>query len=233
MAKILVIEDDLDVSNSIKSGLSRERHVVDCSGTGQLGLELFYRFPYDLVILDWNLPDMEGPEICKALRLAKHDIAVLFLTSRSEVADRITGLDAGAFDYVVKPSTLEEIAARVRSLLRRVNAMQPASLDLADLQFHPAALEIRCGGRNILLSQSESDILNLLLQNQDTTFSSQQIMENLWKGKPGSRQLVKVHVLNLRKKLTDLNTCVELVTSKSGGYGLKVNSLRDNSTLPE
>ena len=209
MAKILVIEDDLDVSNSIKSGLSRERHVVDCSGTGQLGLELFYRFPYDLVILDWNLPDMEGPEICKALRLAKHDIAVLFLTSRSEVADRITGLDAG------------------------VNAMQPASLDLADLQFHPAALEIRCGGRNILLSQSESDILNLLLQNQDTTFSSQQIMENLWKGKPGSRQLVKVHVLNLRKKLTDLNTCVELVTSKSGGYGLKVNSLRDNSTLPE
>jgi two-component system, OmpR family, response regulator len=233
MAKILLIEDDLDISRNVKTWLSKEHHVVDHAATGELGLELFYRYPYDLLILDWNLPDMEGPDICKAIRQKKKDFAVLFLTSRAELKDKITGLDAGAFDYVVKPSTLEEIAARVRSLLRRVNTELPDRYFVGDIEFNHGALELSREGITVQLTQSQSDILNLLARGYDTEFSAQQIMEKLWSGKPGSKQLVKVHVMNLRKKLAELNTCLTVATSKGGGYKLGFNSAEGEEKTTE
>lgn len=222
MAKILLVEDDLGISGTIMSWLEKEKHTVESTTSGVEGLDLLKHYSFDLVILDWQLPDMMGPEISKALRSAKKDIPILMLTSKSATEDRVEGLDAGAFDYVVKPCSLEELSARVRALLRRPgDNVAPKKIEFGDLTINVQSHEVLKGQSAIKISPSEFEILKLMARNPTDSFSSEAILARLWIDKPNvSKQLVKVHVMNLRKKLAESGSRVSVKTNDLGEYSL-------------
>ena len=141
------------------------------------------------------------------------------LTSRSSLDDRVAGLDAGAYDYLVKPCSLEELSARIRALLRRHGKESARTFRFGDLQIIFASHEVLKNGENIALSPIEFEILKLLVHNSDSSFSTDAMLARLWSDKPQvSKQLVKVHVRNLRKKLAAAGTNVHIVTAKNEGY---------------
>lgn len=224
MAKILIVEDDLAVSSQLKSWLEKEKYVVDTAADGKEGLELLKIYSYDLAIIDWQLPGMDGAEICLKLRKEGSLLPILMLTSRSSLDDKIQGLDAGAYDYLVKPCSLVELSARVRALLRRRVPDQEKSFYVGDLEIKLDSHEVMKDGTTVPLSPIEFEVLKLLARHQDNAFSAEAILSRLWADKPKvSKQLVKVHVKNLRKKLAAVNTVVSINTEKNEGYTLVVN----------
>lgn len=225
MAKILIVEDDLSISANIKAWLEKEKHVVDSCADGKEGFELLTHYPYDLAILDWQLPGMEGADICLELRKEGSTIPILMLTSRSSLDDRVQGLDAGAYDYLVKPCSLEELSARIRALLRRHGPPDTERCFIVgDLEIKYDSHEVVKGNEKLSLSPVEFEIFKLLARNQDTTFSADAILSRLWSDKPQvSKQLIKVHVKNLRKKLASVETVVGIATAKNEGYSVIIN----------
>lgn len=224
MAKIIIVEDDPNISRTVKSWLEGEKYVVDSAATGSDGLELLLHYDYDLAILDWQLPDLQGTDIARKLQEEEKDIPILMLTSKGELRDRVEGLDAGAFDYLVKPCSLEELSARVRALLRRtIQNEQGSTLSLGDLEMRLISREVFVAGSQLKLSPSEFEILKLLLKSPASGFSSDAIFARLWSDKPNvSKQLVKVHVMNLRKKLSAAQCSVQLLTNELAEYYLKL-----------
>lgn len=225
MAKILIVEDDLNISRTIQSWLEKEKHVVESTASGKEGLDLLLHFNYDLAILDWQLPDSSGPEIARALQSEKRAVPLLMLTSKGEVNDRVEGLDAGVFDYLVKPCPLEELSARVRALLRRTIEPEASNktIVLGNLQINPLSRKIMVSESEVKLSPSEFEILKLMGKSPGGSFSVDAIFSRLWSDKPNvSKQLVKVHVMNLRKKLIAANCSVQLLTNDLNEYFLKV-----------
>lgn len=223
MSKILIVEDDLNISKTIKSWLEKEKYVVEATASGQEGLDLLLHFNYDLAILDWQLPDLSGPDIARAVLKEKNDIALLMLTSKGSLNDRVEGLDAGAFDYIVKPCSLEELSARVRALLRRPSQTDAEkTIELGNLSIQMLCHEVLVEGKNLKLSPSEFEILRLMAKSPGASFSTDAIFARLWSDKPNvSKQLVKVHVLNLRKKLSAAQSNVQLLTNDLNEYYLK------------
>ncbi len=225
MAKILIIEDDLSISESIKAWLEKENHVVDTVADGKEGLDLLLHYAYDLAIIDWQLPGMEGIDICLELQKANKKIPALMLTSRASVDDRVSGLEAGAYDYLVKPCSLEELSARLRALLRRHPVAQEKSLIIGDLELKNDSHEVLRNGEKLSLSPIEFEVFKLLARNLDSSFSADAMLARLWADKPQvSKQLVKVHVKNLRKKLASAGTNVSIATSKNEGYTLSIGA---------
>lgn len=223
MAKILLVEDDLSIAANLKAWLEKENHVVDHVADGDQGFEMLTHFQYDLAVLDWQLPGMQGADICAELRKNGNEIAILMLTSRSSLDDRVKGLDSGAYDYLVKPCSLEELSARIRALLRRHGHQELRVFLIGDLEVRFESHEVIKDGKDIQLSPMEFEILKLLARNQDTFFSADMLLSRLWADKPQvSKQLVKVHVKNLRKKLAACGTNVSVITSKNEGYTLQI-----------
>ena len=223
MAKILIVEDDLQMSANIKAWLEKEKHVVDSVADGKEGLEMLLHYPYDLAILDWQLPGMEGADICLELRKEGSTLPILMLTSRSSLDDRVQGLDAGAYDYLVKPCSLEELSARIRALLRRHGPDTERCFIIGDLEIKFDSHEVVKGDTKLQFSPVEFEIFKLLARNQETTFSADAILQRLWSDKPQvSKQLIKVHVKNVRKKLAAVATVVSIVTTKSEGYSIAI-----------
>lgn len=224
MAKILLVEDDLGISETIKSWLEKEKHTVESTASGLEGLDLLTHYSYDLVVLDWQLPDMMGPEIAKSVSKLRKGVSILMLTSKGQISDRVEGLDAGAMDYVVKPCSLEELSARVRALLRRAcdsSSSVEKILDFGDLLINFQSHEVRCAENLVKLSPSEFEILKLMAKNPASSFSTDAIFSRLWIDKPSvSKQLVKVHVNNLRKKLASSASQVKIKTNDLGEYML-------------
>lgn len=223
MAKIIMVEDDLNISRTVKSWLENEKYVVDAAATGNDGLELLLHFDYDLAILDWQLPDLQGPDIARKLQENGKNIPILMLTSKGELQNKIEGLEAGAFDYVVKPCSLEELSARVRALLRRtIESGNASTLSLGSLEMRLIAREVFASGNEVKLSPSEFEILKLMLKSPGASFSTDAIFARLWSDKPNvSKQLVKVHVNNLRKKLAAAQSSVQVLTNDLLEYCLK------------
>lgn len=234
MAKILLVEDDPSISANIKSWLEKEKHVVDSVANGKEGLELLLHYAYDCAILDWQLPGMEGADICVELRKQGSEIPILMLTSRSSLDDRVQGLDSGAYDYLVKPCSLEELSARLRALLRRFGPQTDnKSVSVGDLEIRFDSHEVLKDGKQLSFSPIEFEILKLLARHQDNAFSADAILSRLWSDKPQvSKQLVKVHVKNLRKKLAASGTNVGISTNKNEGYSLLLNQT-DTGSEPE
>ncbi len=225
MAKIIIVEDDLSISENIKAWLEKEKHVVDCVADGKEGLEMLLHYPYDLAILDWQLPGMDGAEICVELRKEGSQLPILMLTSRASLDDRVKGLDSGAYDYLVKPCSFEELSARIRALLRRYGPSEEKCLIVGDLEIKLESHEVLKEQSKLQLSPSEFEILKLLARNQGNSFSSEAILARLWADKPQvSKQLIKVHVNNLRKKLAQVETVVAIASSKNEGYTLVINT---------
>jgi DNA-binding response OmpR family regulator len=218
LARILIVEDEVSLSDLDRSHLEKEGHGVDQAFDGTQALAAADRARPDLVILDWMLPGVDGLTVCRELR-RKHLMPILMLTARGDVADRVTGLEVGADDYLGKPFSIVELAARVSALLRRValdaasSASDPAQpLAFATLVVDPAGHRATLAGKSLELSRREMDLLELLLRHPGRTFSRDFLLERLWGPDfDGLDRAVDTQMVRLRRKLGDLGVCMETV----------------------
>lgn len=179
--RMLVIEDEHKIANAIKQGLEQERYAVDIAYDGDEGLATAQAEQYDLIVLDRMLPgDVDGIDICKRLRAENNHTPILMLTAKDQVRDRVTGLDAGADDYLIKPFSFEELLARIRALLRRPHEGLSTILAVADLSLDVAHYTVKRGDNLIALSSKEFALLEYLLRNPGRVLSKANIISHVW-----------------------------------------------------
>ena len=221
--KILLVEDDDRIAAALIEALTDHHYVVDVASDGEQGFEFVQTFPYELLILDVMLPKLNGLELCQKVRRYGYKMPVLMLTARDTYADKVTGLDVGADDYVVKPFDLNELLARIRALLRRGTADLTMFLECGLLQLNPNTYEVTYASELLHLTPKEYRILELLLRHRDRTFSKAEIIEHLWSfAEPPNEETVKVHIRSLRQKLKQAGATTDLIETIYGlGYKLK------------
>ena len=202
--RILLVEDDPMIGESVVSGLAGEGHAVDWVRDGVAAEAAVATTPYALVLLDLGLPKRDGIEVLKDLRARKLDLPVLVMTARDTVRDRVAGLDAGADDYLVKPFDLDELSARVRALTRRAAGRAEPLVERGPLVLNPATHEVRWHGAPVEVSGREYALLAALAERAGAVISRAQLEEKLygWNESIGSNA-VEVHIHNLRRKLGD------------------------------
>lgn len=221
MAKILVIEDEPDIADFIKRGLALKGYEIAVAATGEQGLDSAREFSPDLVILDLMLPGMDGVDVCRHLR-QESDLPIIMLTARDSVADKVSGLDAGADDYITKPFAFDELLARVRSALRRKAGLDQEVLTVGDLSVRPASREVERAGRSIELTAREYELLEFLVRNAGRVLTKEIIFEKVW----GydfeiESDAIKVYVRYLRKKLNAPGEPDLIHALRGVGYMLK------------
>ncbi len=200
--RILLVEDDVMIGESVRKGLQLDGFAVDWVRDGRAAELALETTAYDLLLLDLGLPRKGGLEVLATLRRRGNAVPVLVLTARDAVADRVKGLDAGADDYLVKPFDLEELAARIRALLRRKSGHAEPVLRLGELSLNPATHEVTLGGRAIALSAREFALLHALIERPGAVLSRAQIEEKLYGwGQEVESNTVEVYVHALRRKL--------------------------------
>jgi DNA-binding response OmpR family regulator len=216
--KLLVVEDDTKVARFITRALSEEGYAVDSCARGTDAVAQAATGLYDLVILDWMLPDLDGLSVCRELRRKGMRAPVLMLTARGEVSEKVLALDAGADDFVVKPFEVEELSARVRALLRR--AAGALRLDLGPLRLESAERRAYLNGAPVDLTAKEYALLSHLAHRLDRVVPRSELLAQVWGTSfdPGSN-LVDVHVSRLREKLGAAAWMVE--TQRGVGYRLR------------
>ena len=200
--RLLLVEDDSMIGESVRLGLRQDGFVVDWVQDGKTAELALGNEPYALLLLDLGLPKKSGLEVLKHLRSRGNSLPVLILTARDAIADRVHGLDAGADDYLVKPFDLDELAARIRALLRRRSGRGESELLCGDLTLNPATHQVFLGTKEILLSAKEFAVLHALVDRPGAVLSRVQLEQHLygWNEEIESNA-VEVHIHNLRKKL--------------------------------
>jgi two-component system response regulator QseB len=200
--RLLLVEDDEMIGAAAREGLRQEGHAVDWVRDGPQAEAAAANGVYDLVLLDLGLPRRDGLAVLRSLRAKGHDVPVLVITARDAVADRVAGLDAGADDYLVKPFDLDELAARVRAVLRRRAGRSSAVLRVGELEVDTAAHQVRWKGREVALSAREYALLEALADRPGAFLSRAQLEERLygWEEEVASNA-VEVHIHALRRKL--------------------------------
>jgi two-component system OmpR family response regulator len=220
--RVLVVEDDTRMSRLLKRGLEEEGHAVDLAGDGPEGLWLATENPYAAIVLDVMLPGFDGFELCRKLRAAGVWAPVLMLTARDAVNDRVRGLDAGADDYMVKPFSLLELAARLRALVRRDDRARPVLLAEGDLKLDPASKRAWRGSAELQLSPKEFSLLELFLRHPGTVLTRSQILDAAWDfAYDGTSNVVDQYVTYLRKKIDVPFGRHDLETVRGMGYRLR------------
>jgi DNA-binding response OmpR family regulator len=178
--KILIIEDEQRIARYIKKGLELKHHVADVAYDGKTGYDLAAAESYDIVILDRMLPGMTGIEICQQLRNDKNPVKILMLTAKTEVEDRVEGLDAGADDYLTKPFAFAELTARIHALSRRPHETTTDMLRVQDLTLDPQTYEVRRNDKKIHLTHKEFALLEFLMRNKGNVYTKEQLAEQVW-----------------------------------------------------
>jgi len=221
--RILLVEDDTKLGEAISDALSDQRYVVDIARDGETGWEQVTTLPYDLVLLDLTLPKLDGISLCQRMRTQGYYLPLLMLTARDTSADKITGLDAGADDYVVKPFDLPELMARIRALLRRGSGTTGTLLQWENLRLNPSTFEAMYSDRPLRLTPKEFSILELLLNNGRRVLSRAFIVERIWSfAEQPEEESVKAHIKSLRQKLKMAGAPEDLIETVHGmGYRLK------------
>jgi len=200
--RILVVEDEHRIANSIKKGLELESHAVDVAYTGTDGYDLATTEDYDLLVLDLMLPEMDGISITRELRKNKNQVPIIMLTAKSQVEDKIKGLDSGADDYLSKPFSFEELLARIRALARRPKAAISTLLKVSDLSLDQNLFEVKRGDKQINLSSKEFSLLEYLMRNSGKILSKDQIITHVWNYDADILpNTVEVYIRNLRNKI--------------------------------
>ena len=221
--RILLVEDDIQLGDALSDALSEQRYVVDVARDGETGWEQLKMLPYDLVLLDLTLPRLDGLSFCKRLRNEGYQLPLMMLTARDTSSDKISGLDAGADDYVVKPFDLPELMARIRALLRRGSTMSAAHLQWGKLRLDPCTYEVAYGDRPLHLTPKEFSLLELLLRNGRRVLSRAAMIERVWSLiDPPEEDTVKAHIKGVRHKLRAVGAPEDLIETVHGlGYRLK------------
>ena len=220
--RVLVIEDEVRMARLLKRALEEEGHAVDVAGDGPEGQWMATENPYAAIVLDVMLPGFDGFELCRRLREAGNWAPVLMLTARDEVGDRVRGLDAGADDYLVKPFSLLELAARLRALARRDDRSRPAVLSEGDLRLDPASKRAWRGGTEVQLSPKEFSLLEFFLRHPGTVLTRSQIIEAVWDfAYDGGSNVVDQYVNYLRRKVDGPFGRHDIETVRGMGYRLR------------
>lgn len=220
MAKILLVEDDDSLAYLLKMQLEQTRHLVDVARKGIDALSQLRCNSYDLVILDWMLPDLAGVEVARQYRSSGGRVPVLMLTAKGTVEDKATGLNAGADDYLVKPFHPTELDARVNALLRRPPTYAGRTLTVRDVELDTASGTVLKGGAEVELTAKEFSLLELLMRYPNQSFSLEAILDRVWDSdSSASIDTVRTHMKTLRKKLGDNSEGDGLIRTKRGqGY---------------
>jgi two-component system response regulator MprA len=221
---ILIVDDESRVTSALRRTLTYEGYQVTTAADGESALTQARLRPPDLVILDLMLPGIDGIEVCRRLRAVGDSVAVLMLTARGTVSDRVTGLETGADDYLVKPFALEELLARVKALLRRSQPpdVRREILRFADLELDTATRQARRGERLINLSTTEYELLALFLRNPRIVLTRGLLMERIWGNDfEGGPNVLEVYVGHLRNKLEQQGEPRLIQTVRGAGYVLR------------
>jgi DNA-binding response OmpR family regulator len=227
MAKLLVIDDDEELLQSVAYSLSLEHYQVETAEDGESGLYMLNMNAYDLAIVDFDLPHITGPELCKKYRLGGGKAPVLMLTANSTIDGKVTGFDAGADDYLTKPFLITELYLRVKALLRRVGGDLAAdNLVFGDITLEPSNFRASKNGKEVRLIRKEFAILELLVRYPGRIFSLDDIINRVWNlDALPTYDVVRSHMSSLRRKLAD-NQVIETVY----GLGYRANlPAEDNS----
>jgi two-component system OmpR family response regulator len=220
--RVLVVEDTARMGELIRRGLQEHGYAVDLAATGEDGLWLASEDPYDVVVLDVMLPDIDGFEVCRRMRAADRWSPVLMLTARDGIHDRVTGLDAGADDYLIKPFDFAELLARVRALIRRGAVERPAALTVGDLTLDPSSRVVARAGAPIVLTAKEFALLELFMRNPGEVLSRRLLLEHAWDfAYEGGSNVVDVYVRYLREKIDRPFRRTSLETVRGVGYRLR------------
>jgi two-component system, OmpR family, response regulator len=198
----LIVEDDVKMAGLLRRGLEEEGMAADLAARGEEAVPMAESSEYDAVVLDVMLPGIDGFEVCRRLRAAGVWVAVLMLTARDSVEDRVVGLDEGADDYVVKPFSFAELLARLRALARRGPVEQAPVLTLGDLRLNPATHQVWRGETEIELSRKEFSLLETLMRRPGQSLSREQLLGHAWdSGYEGESNLIEVYIRYLREKI--------------------------------
>jgi two-component system response regulator MprA len=220
--RILVVDDDRDFTRALARMLTYSGYEVDAANSGEEGLEAALRATPNLVILDVMMPDIEGTEVCRRLRQMGERFPIIMLTARDAVGDRVSGLDAGADDYVVKPPSMEELLARVRAHLRRAEEDQEDVLSFADLRLDTRTREALRGDRSIPLSTTQYDLLRLFMTHPRQVLTRDVLMDRVWGYDfEGESNVLEAFVRQLRQKLEEQGEPRLIHTVRGAGYVLK------------
>ncbi|WP_286034692.1 response regulator transcription factor [Megamonas hypermegale] len=223
--RILLAEDDKRLSKMLEFLLKKENYIVDCVYDGQEALDYANLSDYDIVILDWMMPIKDGIEVCRTLRQTNKQIAILMLTARDTLDDRIEGLDSGADDYLAKPFEFPELLARLRALSRRIDkTFYSDIIKYKDLELNCSSANLRYKDKKTILSPRECQIMELFVRNIDCVLPREQIMDKIWGyDTEVSSNTLDVTIKAIRQKLSKIeaNDCIH--TIRGIGYKFKID----------
>ena len=219
--KILLLEDDKRLARLIQQVLEEENYSLEIENDGELGLEIALRGSFDLLIVDWMLPGRDGPSICRKIRATKNNIPILMLTARGQVEDRVTGLESGADDYLIKPFDFDELIARIRALSRRFapGSIDPTELRLGSIVMDTKAHTVRRAEQSIDLTKKEWELLEYFLRHPNQTLTRSSILDYVWSYDAAVQpEMVDVYISYLRQKITVNGKKDPIQTVRGFGY---------------
>lgn len=220
--RILVVEDEIDLQEAIAEGLRLDGYAVDTCGDGNEAYELIYVENYDLVILDLNLPGMDGLDVLNKIRKENGELKVLILSARDRVSDKVKGLDLGANDYLTKPFDFEELEARIRNLLRRKFVQEQNEIVYCGITLHLSERKVVINNKQLALTKKEFALLEYFMLNQNRVISQEELIEHIWNSEADSFSgAVRVHIAGLRKKLKTELGFDPIITKIGEGYLLQ------------
>ncbi len=221
--RILVVEDDLKIAQFIQKGLKSSGFAIDHATTGNQGLEMAFSAPYDTLVVDIMLPELDGISLIKKIRAQRNNTPVIILSARNRVDDRVKGLQAGADDYLTKPFAFSELLARIQALIRRVgNVIDPVNLSYADLSLDILKRQVKRKNETIELQPLEFSLLEYLLRNKERVVSRTMIMEHVWDYNfDPMTNVVEARICRLRDKIDKDYEPKLIHTVRGAGYVLK------------
>lgn len=219
--KILLVEDEKELSSAVKKVLQLNNYDVSCAYDGVEALDMLEYHSYDVVVLDVMMPKLDGITVVKTLRQNKNNTPVILLTAKSEIEDKVNGLEAGADDYLCKPFSVKELIARVKALTRRSGEFIDV-YKIGDITLIPETFELKAKG-SIRLTNKEFKLMEYLIKSRNVVLSSERIFTYVWDDSENDINVVWVFISSLRKKLKAIGSNVKIKVNKGVGYQLEVN----------